>query len=146
MRMSVRIYNSYADFSIKRDKLVNARKAYIKGLCAGLASKDNQSLWNKLFNLMRSENNSSDLSIYQLYEVLKQQLGDNVTLAVPDEDFVQLSTEDVFPQASTDHKPSDIVIKNEVLSAPPLSTTTTQASSSSSLSSFNKKRSSRRTL
>lgn len=82
---SLKIYQAYAQFCIDRKKLANAQNVYIKGLCAGLSELDNNLLWSDFLSLMHFVNKSTDLTVADLYDAVKDQKGVEGIVAVPAE-------------------------------------------------------------
>jgi hypothetical protein len=84
-KKSCKIYTSYAAFCCERKKLSNAQKVFIKGLCAGLTSSENNVLWSEYLKLMHKMNGSIDLTADQLYLAVKKQLTavDSLLFAAP---------------------------------------------------------------
>lgn len=80
---SLKIFQVYADFCVDRNKLANAQKVFMKGLCAGLSDSDNAALWSSFLKLMHTINKSDLLTLEQLYEAAKNQLAGAGTLAPP---------------------------------------------------------------
>lgn len=81
---SMRIFQTYANYCIDRNKPSNAQKIYIKALCAGFSDTENSLLWKEFLDLMHKVNKSNDLTIEQLYAAVKNQKSSSVgNLAVP---------------------------------------------------------------
>mmetsp|Transcript_16873 Transcript_16873/g.28232 ORF Transcript_16873/g.28232 Transcript_16873/m.28232 type:complete len:419 (+) Transcript_16873:163-1419(+) len=99
---SVVLFIAYAAFCVDRKKLANAQKVYIRGLCAGLASQEeNWRLWQNFLSLTHTVNKSTDLTVDQLYEAVKKQQGvDSSKLAAPSPPLSIPSTSSALPAPS----------------------------------------------
>ena len=77
------LFRSYAKFCIERKKLANAQNVYIKALCAGFATDENELLWEDFLSLMHIVNPKNELTISDLYEAVKGQAVVGGKLAIP---------------------------------------------------------------
>eukprot|EP01038_Epipyxis_sp_PR26KG_P007542 gene7542-10277_t len=124
---SVKIYISYADFCVERKKLSNAQKVYIRGLCAGLDSIQSNILWDKFLKITHKINNSTDLTLNQLYNAVITQLQNENTiniskLAIPseiasnhvDNNNINVANSSAVPQDNIDVNNNIMMINNEV--------------------------------
>eukprot|EP00600_Ochromonadales_sp_CCMP1393_P006214 CAMPEP_0174959844 /NCGR_PEP_ID=MMETSP0004_2-20121128/3394_1 /TAXON_ID=420556 /ORGANISM="Ochromonas sp., Strain CCMP1393" /LENGTH=716 /DNA_ID=CAMNT_0016208191 /DNA_START=160 /DNA_END=2311 /DNA_ORIENTATION=+ len=94
---SVVLFIAYAAFCVDRKKLANAQKVYIRGLCAGLASQEENGDCGKTSYRLQS----TDLTVDQLYEAVKKQQGvDSSKLAAPSPPLSIPSTSSALPAPS----------------------------------------------
>jgi hypothetical protein len=75
-----RIYQSFSEYHVGRNKPGNAQKVLIRGLCAGLSEPDNKTLWQTLLDLTNKANNTQ-ASFQQLFNVVVSQVPDASKLA-----------------------------------------------------------------
>jgi hypothetical protein len=71
-----RVYQSFADYHMNRNKPGNAQKAIIRGLCAGLDETENHNLWNYLLQLTNKIANNTQATMQQLYNAVVSQVPD----------------------------------------------------------------------
>lgn len=100
------IYVSYADYCKERGKKSNAQKIYIRGLCAGLTNADTDKLWLYFLKFMHAENNSTTLTVSELFEAAKTQLKDIEGTLIPPSNEILNIKDIVVP--SIDIKTEDI--------------------------------------